>query len=136
MLARARALSIALACVLLLSAAPTQAIAADGAGAQMTADLEGKAIALDQVSRYWCEDFDAPRIHCFSSPQSLEARVAMEATASAVDYVVVFDFPTWAGTYMYMSQDYTILALVGWNDKISSIGLPSSSPGPECQRQP
>jgi len=99
----------------------------------MTADLNGKPIPLKEVGNWYCEDFDAPAIHCFSDPGALNARVSstLEAAAAgtAVNYVIVYDFSGFAGIYMYMSQDYTALFTIGWNDRVSSFIALNSQAG-------
>jgi hypothetical protein len=109
----------AAAMIAVAAAQPVAAAQADTAAA-MRADLDGKAIALADVGMYFCEDFTAPVIHCFSTAASLEAAVTPLAT-TATDYVVVYEYTSYAGNYMYISQDYTILATLGWNDRISSF---------------
>ncbi len=41
--------------------------------------------------------------------------------AAALDYVEVFENPSYGGASMYMAQDYSVLSLIGWNDRISSF---------------
>lgn len=86
----------------------------------LSADLDGHPINLVDVSKYYCHDFAYPRIHCFSRASDLTAAVAPTVAAGSVTYVVVFDYTSWQGPYMYFSQDYTVLATIGWNDRISS----------------
>lgn len=106
---------------------PAAATLGDSA-ASMRADLDGKPIALSDVGRHYCEDFTAPAIHCYSTKSALETAAAPLA-AAATNYVVVFEFTTYAGNYMYMSQDYTVLATIGWNDRISSFMALNSESG-------
>jgi hypothetical protein len=99
-----------------------------GAGAdkasEVRADLDGRPLDPGRAGDFYCHDFDYPAIHCFSEAATLEDAVApaVEAAAAAgVDYVVVFDYTWFAGSYMYISQDYTALVFLGWNDRISSF---------------
>lgn len=106
--------------------------AADANQPTLTADLEGRAIALTDVSTFYCHDFAWPVIHCFSTPAALERAVAQVATerdpdaastveaVSALSYIRVFDWTWYAGAYIYLSQDYNDLSVIGWNDRISS----------------
>lgn len=100
----------------------------------LTADLEGRRIALARVSDFYCHDFDWPAIHCFVAPAALEAAVwdilgESESTVAAgvdpgsgggVAYIRVFDWTWYAGTYIYLSANYPNLGVIGWNDRISS----------------
>lgn len=45
------------------------------------------------------------------------------------DYVIVYSATSYAGSYMYISQDYDMLALVGWNDRIRSYKAVNSALG-------
>jgi hypothetical protein len=92
--------------------------------AELSADLAGRPIELVSVGRYYCHDFDYPRIHCFRTPADLSAAMEPLAgllAATSTNYVLIFDFPAYAGSYMYVSQDYAILAFIGWNDRIGSF---------------
>jgi hypothetical protein len=99
---------------------PTTAAAATGSG-DLTADLDGRPIKLELVGNWYCDDFSYPAIHCFSSPQNETMRTASVLAVTAVDFVTVYEYTSWAGSYMHMSQDYTVLATIGWNDRISSL---------------
>lgn len=96
--------------------APPGGTVSDG----LVADLDGHPLNLVEVGLHYCHDFAYPRIHCFSRTADLKAAVAPILAASSLNYVVVFDFTSWQGPYMYFSQDYTVLATIGWNDRISS----------------
>lgn len=96
---------------------------------QLSADLDGKPIELSEVGNWYCDDFSYPAIHCFSEPEGLEARAMALQTVSAIDYVTVYDQTSFAGSYMHMSEDYTVLAWVGWNDRISSLKGRNSQSG-------
>lgn len=115
-----RAMSVCLTLCLTLASAPA-ALAVSKV--ELTADLDGHSIVLANVSRYYCHDLDYPRIHCFGTPAALNASPLMRAAAvtAAVSYVTVFDGPTFSGTFLVISQNYDILALIGWNDRISSF---------------
>ncbi len=119
-----------------LALLPIAAGTASAAQGGLRADLDGIPIALVQVGSWYCHDFDYPAIHCFSDPDRLEAAVgsilgdsrrsaagepSAPFAATAINYVLVFEFTSYAGAYMYMSQDYTVLGTIGWNDRISSF---------------
>jgi hypothetical protein len=94
--------------------------------AEIAADLEGVPIAVEQIPDFFCHDRDYPTIHCFTSARRLEATLRgpgtgfAPAAVAAVDYVIVYSLTYYAGSYLYISQDYDTLALVGWNDRIRS----------------
>lgn len=129
---------VAAAFILLLTVAATPAVARTGvpisataarSGEQLTADLDGKPIKLADVGKWYCHDFAYPVIHCFSNPNSLEASTKVALATADVTYVTVYEFTTYQGAYMHMSQDYSILALIGWNDRISSFVTENSAGG-------
>jgi len=93
----------------------------------VTADLDGVAIAVDQIPEHFCHDRDYPAIHCFATPRGLAAafedleRASVAQAATATDYVVVYSSTSYGGSYLYISQDYDTLVTVGWNDRIRSF---------------
>lgn len=107
---------------------PGPAVGLAGPPDGLHADLDGKPLQLAQVGNYYCEDFSYPAIHCYSDSRALEASVSTTLAATSIDYVVIYEFTTFQGAYMYLSQDYSILAFIGWNDRISSFrGINSQS---------
>jgi hypothetical protein len=110
-----------LAVALMLGVAGVRAGAPDGA---LSADLDGKVVPLTDVGHLRCHDFDYPRIHCYSSDAAIGA--AVEAvlgtdSAASVSYVLIYDHASFNGSYMYVSQNYVALFVIGWNDRISSF---------------
>jgi hypothetical protein len=97
--------------------------------APLVADLEGQPLELARVGTLYCHDFDFPRIHCFRTAAALTTAVTPVLATSSVNYVLIFDYTTYAGAYMYISQDYSILAVIGWNDRISSFKAVNSQSG-------
>jgi hypothetical protein len=89
--------------------------------AELTAELDGKPIPLADVSRYYCDDFSYPLIRCSRIALVADLRAATYSLLASVEYVTVFDQPSYAGAYMHVSQDYSALVFIGWNDKISSF---------------
>jgi hypothetical protein len=99
---------------------------------EITADLAGRAIPLAEVSEHHCHDLDFPRIHCFdtASELSLALRPVLGLLGvTATSYVQVFEHAWYGGGSMTMSQDYTVLATIGWNDRISSFKALNSETG-------
>jgi hypothetical protein len=87
----------------------------------LTADLDGKPLVLAEVGRHFCHDFDYPAIHCFSSSKALEASVSATLATTDLLFVVLYEYPLFAGSYIYISQDYSALVTIGWNDRASSF---------------
>jgi hypothetical protein len=100
----------------------------------MSADLDGKPIALVEVGDHYCHDLDFPAIHCFSDPKTLESNTTISArqvsaAAGTGVYATVYEYTGFQGSYMHMSQNYTCLACIGWNDRISSYVAKNSQSG-------
>jgi hypothetical protein len=102
------------------------------AASGLSADLEGKAIAIESVGSYYCHDLDYPRIHCFTSSAAVEASIARLHTAqpdglesvSSTPYIRLYDGASFTGVYIALSVNYSNLGTIGWNDRASSyIGL-------------
>ena len=105
------------------------------------AELDGRPLKLRDVGKYYCHDFDYPRITCSRNPQvtqrsvdtkvaEAEARVELAADSFATlsmeeeeggHYATIYDGMTFSGSWMVVSQDYDALFWVGWNDRISSF---------------
>ncbi len=115
--------------VALLVIAPTPAVAGTG----IRAVLDGMPISLEQAGQLSCHDFDFPVLTCFTSAEQMEAAAAARATglisgaspgsnaARATGYVVVFEDGAYRGAALAISQDYSYLGTIGWNDRISSL---------------
>jgi hypothetical protein len=106
-----------------------RATAAGGLSLDLRAELEGQPLALSAVASYYCDDFSYPVIKCFTSPDKLEARAEIVLSVTAVDYVTIYDYTTWAGSYMHVSQNYSALVFIGWNDRVSSYRAKNSETG-------
>jgi hypothetical protein len=125
---RARAALILAVALMLVAPLPVAAASLSGP-AELRADLDGRSIVLSDVGQHFCEDFTTPVIHCFSKAADLEASVAPRLASATGNYVIIYDFTGYAGSYMYISQDYTVLATIGWNDRISSYVALNSNLG-------
>jgi len=112
---------------------PGSTLAADtGAGMQatLTAYLDGRPIPLKDVANYYCDDFSYPVIQCSVKPATTEARASSLLLAAATgDYVTIYEYTNFNGAYMNVSQDYTALVLIGWNDRVSSFKARNSGSG-------
>ena len=136
-----RALGIGSAIVGIGMLGPSLASARPASEPTMYADLDGKPIALVEVGKYYCHDLDFPAIHCFSDPDVLESKMnsgdslaesgfagAIAAAGTGV-YATVYEYTTFQGSYMHLSQNYTCLGCIGWNDRISSFVVLNSQSG-------
>lgn len=124
----ARAMGMGVALALTATIILTGPAAAKASGPTLTADLDGVPIKVADVSKWYCHDFDYPAIHCFANPNDMAVGADYQAAVAATDYVTVYEFSSFAGTFMHMSQDYTSLLTLGWNDKISSLKGRNSAP--------
>ena len=113
------------------AATASAATPAPAAQRSIAADLDGRPIPVSEISRHYCHDRDYPKIHCYATPSRLEAAIRAPGTAistpgggvqaaSTSDYVVIYSGTSYSGAYMYLSQNYDVLAFVGWNDRIRS----------------
>jgi len=116
----------------------TTAAAAPSEPSALVADLEGSAIPPGDVGRYFCHDFEFPRIRCFSTAFALEEALARDssqddsttlAAYAAGDYLTVYSEPSYAGAYAHLSQNYDALWVIGWNDRIRSFKVRDSASG-------
>jgi hypothetical protein len=142
-LRRARALMSVVGCAALLIFAVSPASARPARQPlELTADLDGKPIEIVEVGQWYCHDFDYPAIHCFTDPGVLEKSTETALTArgtllasdgslaaTSVNYLTVYEYTTYQGAYMHMSENYSLLSLIGWNDRISSFKVRNSQSG-------
>ncbi len=109
---------------------------------ELHADLDGQPIDLVDVGKWYCHDFDFPAIHCYSNPDALadaptlakSGTSALRSTdsslaAAGVTYATVYEFTFYQGAFMHMAQDYSMLSLIGWNDRISSFVVKNGESG-------
>lgn len=133
-------LASVLTVALLLTASP--GLASAQALPEVEAYLDGQSIRPAGVSNHFCHDFGFPRIDCYSTANALEAALGRDlrlttatvgalsaGAADSVDYVTVYADALYGGTYMHLSQNYSALAIIGWNDRISSLKVRNSQSG-------
>ena len=122
---------LVLAMVLAVLAATPIAPPVQGRSAteMLTADFDGKPIELTEVGTLHCHDFDHPRIHCFATQDALDAAAAPSLAAAGTSYLAIYENAYYGGAAMYVADDYTILATIGWNDRISSFRAVNSQAG-------
>lgn len=108
------------------AAVPTSA-ASDSA--EVRAILNGKPIALADVSRYHCHDRAYPLIRCFRASADRDADEVTAATlqGGAALSVTVAPYVRWyadinfGGSSFAAYFSYANLGVIGWNDAISSF---------------
>jgi hypothetical protein len=91
---------------------------------ELRAEFNGRKLPLAEVGNHYCHDFDYPVIRCFDEPIELEEDVSsdlQQMAVAALPYVIIYDETTYAGAYMFISQDYDIMLFIGWNDRVSSF---------------
>lgn len=126
---------VTLAVTVMVGPVPTATVGAQEP--EIRVDLDGRPIEPAQASTYYCHDFDFPDIHCFSTREGLEeatgdsgrtrpsarssdVNLAMAAAVAPADYVTIYSGASYSGTFAHLSQNYDALAVIGWNDTISS----------------
>jgi hypothetical protein len=125
---RGRAAMAALAVILSLTAGASPVVAA-GNGAGLKAYLDGKRIAVADVGKFYCDDFDYPVIRCSTAPHVAQARATAVTLLAGADYVTIFNETAFQGSFMHVSQDYDSLLTIGWNDRVSSLKGRNSATG-------
>lgn len=116
-----RRATISAATVLISLALVAPVTARTSAPEELTADLDGVPIKLVDVGKWFCHDFDFPLIHCYSSAMALETSSSTVLAFGPTDYATIYEFGSYAGAYMHVSQNYTDLFGIGWNDRVSSL---------------
>ena len=114
----------------LLAVGPARAAAPVPLGATVAPDLDGRPIAVSEISYWYCHDLDYPRIHCFRSPVDLTRVLTTRGTrprtdavgmSTALVYVIAYRDAGYLGPSIAISRDYDDLRTIGWNDVISSF---------------
>lgn len=96
--------------------------------AGFSATLDGEIADLATATKYHCHDLTPGILTCFRSADArdFDAEAATSTQGSAVElagsgnYVIAWDYLGFAGSSVFLSQDYPYLSSLGWNDKISS----------------
>jgi hypothetical protein len=107
---------------------PRLALAADSEP-QLSATLDGRPIPVGDVGKFYCDDFAYPEIRCWSTRVLADARALAVTLLTSIDYVTIYDATSFGGAYMNVSQDYSLLSTIGWNDRISSFRGKNSETG-------
>lgn len=129
-----RPISAMLAVLLLAVAAGPAAADSLTPAPGITADLEGTPIPVAEIALHHCHDRAFPHIECYTTRAEVERALVVDRMApaslaeAASDYVVVWASTSYRGATLTISQDYSTLAVVGWNDRIRSYkGLNGAS---------
>ncbi len=119
---------LGLAVALVLAALVLPANAGATVPGALSATLDGRLIAPNQVARYDCHDRDYPVIRCFRTASELAAdeQTPGSATASASPLLVgafvrFYQDAYYGGSYFDAYNAYADLSPIGWNDIISSF---------------
>jgi hypothetical protein len=96
---------------------------------ELSATLDGRPIPLEEVGKHYCDDFAYPEIRCWSTRLLADSRALTVSLLTSVDYVTIYDLVNFGGVFMNVSQDYSALAVVGWNDRVSSFKARNSETG-------
>jgi hypothetical protein len=112
-----------------LGLASPRVAAAGGPGVTVVASLDGKVIPLREVANYYCDDFAFPVITCSVNAAGMETRASATLLAAGVEFVTIYDAPLYGGAWMNVSQDYSGLWSIGWNDRVSSFKARNSETG-------
>jgi hypothetical protein len=129
MLRRATIVGLAVSLSLLGAVSPQPASAAG----PVRAVMHGRPISLARARSLSCHDFDYPVLTCFATAGEMQAAAATRARSAptrlragtaavaTTGYVVVYVDGAYAGSARALSQDYSYLGTIGWNDVISSL---------------
>jgi hypothetical protein len=105
------------------------------AAPEVRATLDGRPIPVSEIPDHDCDDLDYPLIRCFTGAPDGDASAVVEigplrlAGTAGVAYVTVYSGAGFSGSSLVISQDYDTLAVVGWNDRISSFKGRNSETG-------
>src|SRR6478672_11328205 len=110
------------------TARPRPALAADPEP-PLSATLDGRPIPVGDVGKYDCDDFAYPEIRCWSTRVLADSRALAITLLTSIDYVSIYDGTGFTGAQMNVSQDYSVLATIGWNDRVSSFRGRNSETG-------
>jgi hypothetical protein len=101
--------------------------------------LDGHRIPLAEVANYHCSDLAYPEIDCYTTSAARNLAVASRNRTQSANgvagvnsltssgYVIAYREPSYAGSSVILSQDYSNLTSIGWNDVISSYKVFTSS---------
>jgi hypothetical protein len=96
--------------------------------------LDGKSASVGQASQHHC--IAGTRLDCYSSLKARDSAWRVRengavgtTTALASGYVIAYVDASFGGASVVLTQDYSDLSAIGWNDKISSYKVFTSLTG-------
>jgi hypothetical protein len=117
----------------LLSLLPTTS--ATAAQPEVAATLDGQPIPATSIAMHHCHDLEFPIIRCFRKAAdrdlaaSAEVGIAGIESVTAIAFVTMYDGSGFSGSSFLVSQNYDVLATIGWNDRVSSFKGRNSETG-------
>ena len=102
---------------------------------EVAVTLDGRPIPVSAIPEHDCHDLEFPVIRCFSGAGARDLAVSAEVeivgteSVTAVAYVTIYDLTGFAGSSFVVSQNYDVLATIGWNDRVSSFKGRNSETG-------
>jgi hypothetical protein len=104
--------------------------------------LDGVLSDLETASQHHCHDIGVALLTCFrsASARDHDAGTTLTTVALNIDddqavassssgYVVAWELMTYAGSSVVLSQNYSNLGTIGWNDRISSYKVYTTGSG-------
>jgi hypothetical protein len=102
---------------------------------ELAATLDGRPIPVSAIPKHDCHDLEFPIVRCFGDAATRDLAVSAEIgivgteAVTAVAYVTIYDLTGFAGSSFVVSQNYDVLATIGWNDRVSSFKGRNSETG-------
>jgi hypothetical protein len=98
------------------------------------ASLDGRSVSLDIATQYHCHDFASPELRCFTSVEDHDLDFFggdgnSVSVLSSSGYVIAWSGNSYSGSSVTLTQNYSNLGTIGWNDRISSYKVYTSLSG-------
>lgn len=131
-------LTFALQLALLVAVIPGVHATTDLAEQHVVALLDDdREVPISDVLNYHCHDVSFPKLSCFTSATDRDQDLAATSFGGALTgvqslgsgYVIAYVHASYAGSSVILSQDYSNLGNIGWNDVISSYKVYTTSTG-------
>lgn len=95
--------------------------------------LNGRPSSVAIATRHHCHDGVRETLECFTSTQERDASWRLASLAktpmSSGGYVIAWVGASYTGSSVVLSQDYSNLGSIGWNDRISAYKVYTSLTG-------
>jgi hypothetical protein len=108
---------------------------ATAAAPEIVVTLDGRPIPATAIAMHHCHDLEFPIVRCFGKAAerdlaaSAEVSIAGIESVTAVAYVTMYDGSSFSGSSFLVSQNYDVLATIGWNDRVGSFKARNSETG-------